>query len=263
MPVIAPLIGLGAAIAGRFGNKKPFALDVYPQEVYDEAGISLIPTSKGQPRFIEQWTEPLAAAQKRLQERRSDEPMKLAMLQDGGGGGGFGWGNVLGEVSKIAQIALTRRPGPVPAAPGQAAQAGPQPHHVWQQPMGIQSLLVREPPTSASSVQTPPFTQGGMLSSAGAIISALCARNPALCAAAGTAAGGAVGAAVGRGVYGLAHMIGGRRKYRRMNALNPQALRRALRRTKRFECFARDVMGTNRSYRSAPKRKCACKGRAR
>jgi len=74
----------------------------------------------------------------------------------------------------------------------------------------------------------------------------------------GLAAGAAAGA--GLGAVGAGLMRGEGRRYRRMNALNPQALKRATRRLAAFDAFARSTESqlrklAPRSTRCAPRKK--------
>lgn len=61
------------------------------------------------------------------------------------------------------------------------------------------------------------------------------------------------GAIAGGGITAVARMVkgGGEKKYRRMNPLNPRALKRALRRAEGFEKFARRTVN---ALRSGPKK---------
>lgn len=84
---------------------------------------------------------------------------------------------------------------------------------------------------------------GGPIVSAGRSAGRMIAKHPVLSAA---GAAGAIGAA-GMGVHHLMHHPG--RRHRRMNACNPRALRRALRRAHAFAKFAHKVIRVQHKFK--------------
>lgn len=100
---------------------------------------------------------------------------------------------------------------------------------------------------------------GRKLGGAGAAIGRGVAMTPPILRdAAGSTIGGAVGYGIGRlptlsPSEGLPFGLGGKKKYRKMNPLNPRALRRALRRAEGFEKFAKRTV--NALYRNVDGRR--------
>jgi hypothetical protein len=105
---------------------------------------------------------------------------------------------------------------------------------------GLEALTARKAGTAIVKA-----SEGTLATRAAGKMTSIITKHPVLSAAGGA---GLLGAATGvmgrRTVKGAEKMLGfGHRKHRRMNACNPRALRRAIRRAHAFERLAKHVIG--------------------